>query len=101
MRTHQVTIMEECIASVRTLMTVNKLKLNDGKTEIMLVVASSYNQCRLRDIRLKVGEVILTARPTDKNRGAALDTILSMEAPVSSVVRKMYFNIRRISKIKR
>ena len=39
MRTHQVNIMEECIASVRTWMTVNKLKLNDGKTEIMVVAS--------------------------------------------------------------
>ena len=101
MRTHQVIIMEECIASVRTWMTVNKLKFNDGNTEIMLVVASFHDQCRLTHIRLKVGEVILTARPTVKNLGAALDTTLSMEAQVISVVRKMYFNIRRISKIKR
>ena len=100
MRTHQVNIMEECIASVRTWMTVNKLKLNDGKTEIM-VVASPHNQCRLTDIRLKIGEAILTPRSTVKNLGAALDSTLSMEAQVSSVVRKMYFNIRRISKVKR
>ena len=101
MHTHQVNIMEECIASVRTWMTVNKLKFNDGKTEIMLVVASSHNQCRLTDIRLKVNEVILTAKPTVKNLGAALDTTLSMEAQVSLVVRKRFFYIRRISKIKR
>ena len=83
MRTHQVNIMEECIASVRTWMTVNKLKLNDGKTEIM-VVASPHNQCRLTDIRLKIGEAILTPRSTVKNLGAALDSTLSMEAQVSS-----------------
>ena len=55
MRTYQVNIMEECKASVRTWMTVNKLKFNDGETEIMLVVARSHNQCRLTDIHLQVG----------------------------------------------
>ncbi|XP_055997120.1 uncharacterized protein LOC130047028 [Ostrea edulis] len=91
--------MEECLASARTWMTVNKLKLNDGKTEIM-VVASAHNQCLVKDIRLKIGEAILTPKSTVKNLGAALDATLSMEIQVNSVVRKMYFNIRRISKVK-
>ena len=86
--------MEECKASVRTWMTVNKLKLNDGKTDIMMV-ASSHNQCRLTNTHLKTGEVIFKPRPTVKNLGAALNTILSMEAQVISVVWNMYFNIRR------
>ena len=40
-RKHQVQIMEECKAIVRTWMTVNKLKLYDGKTEIMVVPTTS------------------------------------------------------------
>ena len=93
-------IMEECKASVRTWMTVNKLKLNDSKTDIMMV-ASSHNQCRLTNTHLKTGEVIFKPRHTVKNLGAALNTILSMEAQVRSVVWNMHFNIRRISKVKR
>ena len=42
----------DCLASVRTWMTVNKLKPNDGKTDIM-AVASSHNQCRLTNTRSK------------------------------------------------
>ena len=54
-----------------------------------MVVASSHNQCRLQltNIRLKIGDVILTPRSSVKNLGAALDATLSMEAQVSSVVR--------------
>ena len=40
-RKHQVQIMEECKAIVRTWMTVNKLKLYDGKNEIMVVPTTS------------------------------------------------------------
>ncbi|XP_056009333.1 uncharacterized protein LOC125679878 [Ostrea edulis] len=79
-------------------MTVNKLKLNNGKTEIMVV--ASAHQCLMKDIRLKIGEAILTPKSTVKNLGAALDATLSMEIQVNSVVKKMYFNIRRISKVK-
>lgn len=65
-----------------------------------MVVASIHNQCRLRDISIKFGEAIVTPRPNVKNLGAVLDATLSMEKQVSSVARKMYFNIRRISKVK-
>ena len=41
------------------------------------------------------------SRSTVKHLGAALDATLSLEAQVSFVLRKMYFNIRRISKVKR
>ena len=64
-----------------------------------MVVASSHNQCHLTHIRQKICEVILTPRSTVKNVGAALDATLSMEAQVSSVVKKMYFNIRRNFKV--
>lgn len=46
-------------------MTVNKFKLNDAKTEVM-VVASSHNQCRLKDISIKIGEAIVTPKPNVK-----------------------------------
>lgn len=43
-------------------MNVKKLKLNDEKTEIMMV-DGSHNQCRLRDISIKIGEAIVTPKP--------------------------------------
>lgn len=61
-RNFQVNTMDNCIASVRSLMTGNKLKQNNAKTEIT-VVASSHNQCRLRYISIKTGEAIVTLEP--------------------------------------
>lgn len=95
----QVNTMENCIASVQSWMTVNKLKLSDAKTEVM-VVASSHNHCRLRDTSIKIGEATVTPRPNVKNLGAVLDATLSMEKQVSPIARKTYFNIRGISKVK-
>lgn len=80
-------------------MTVNKLKLNDAKSEVM-VVASSHNQCRLKDISIKIGEAIVTPKPSVKNLSAVLEATFSMEQQVSSVAGKMYYNIWRISKVK-
>lgn len=83
----QVNTKENYIQSVRSWMTVNKLKLNDAKTEVM-VVASSHNQCCLRDISIKIGEAIVAPKPNvKKNLGAFLDATLSMEKQVGFVAR--------------
>lgn len=66
-----------------------------------MVVASSPNQCRLRDIRIKIGEAIVTPRSNvKKTLGTVLDATLSMKNQVRTVARMMYFNIRTISKVK-
>lgn len=63
----QVNTKENYIQSVRSWMTVNKLKLNDAKSEVM-VVASSHNQCCLRDISIKIGEAIVAPKPNVKKK---------------------------------
>lgn len=67
MRNFQVNTMANCIASVRSWMNVKKLKLNDEKTEIMMV-DGSHNQCRLRDFSIKIGEAIVTPKPNELSK---------------------------------
>lgn len=65
MRNFQVNTMANCIASVRSWKTVKKLKLKNENTEIMMV-DGSHNQCRLRDISIKIGEAKVTPKPNVK-----------------------------------
>ena len=95
----QVQTMQDCLADVRGWMTTNKLKLNDSKTEV-LVISSKANAKHTENIKIKIGEEVITPSPVAKNLGATLDNIMSMERQVSSVTRSVYFNLRRISKIK-
>jgi hypothetical protein len=53
-----------------------------------------------KHINIIIGEASITPKPVVGNLGARLDQVMSMEQQVSSVTPKMYFNIRRISKIK-
>jgi hypothetical protein len=80
-------------------MTANKLKLNDSKTEVM-VVSSAHNQASMKDTRLKIGEDTITPKPVVRNLGGNFDYSLSMDKQVSAVVQKMYYNIRRIAKVR-
>ena len=94
----QVQTMQDCVAKVRLWMMVNKLKLNDSKTEVMVITSKKKNL--VKDIRLKIGEEVITPKPVVKNLGATLHSTLSMRNQVNAVIRSMYYNIRRISKIK-
>ena len=96
----QVKTMQDCVADIRIWMMVNKLKLNDSKTEVMVVTKKNHTEL-VKNIRIKIGEEIITPKPVAKNLGATLDCVLSMEHQVNAVTRSMYFNIRRIAKIKR
>jgi len=91
--------MERCIEDVRLWMRNSKLKLNDAKTEVV-VITSKNNAEYVKDIVVKIGEDTITPKPVAKNLGAFLDSQLTMEKQVSAVTRKMYFNIRRIAKVK-
>ena len=95
----QVKNMENCLAKVRNWMRVNQLKLNDSKTEVM-VVTKKTQLALAKNITITIGEATISPTPVAGNLGAKLDQLMSMESQVSAVTRKMYYNIRRISKIK-
>ena len=95
----QVTNMENCLSKVRRWMRANQLKLNDSKTEVM-VVTKKTQLALAKNITITIGESTISPTPVAGNLGAKLDQLMSMEPQVNAVTRKMYYNIRRISKIK-
>ena len=95
----QIDKMQECLSDVRQWMLTNKLKLNDSKTEV-LVIAAKSNIKLTESIKVKIGEEVISPTPVACNLGATLDNTMSMECQISSVTRKVYYNLRRIAKIK-
>ncbi len=80
-------------------MMMNKLKLNDSKTEV-LIITSKNNAEQTKDIKVKIREETITPKAVVRNLGANIDSILMMEHQVNAVTRSMYYNIRRVSKVK-
>ncbi len=95
----QIANMEQCLSNVRQWMKINKLKLNDTKTEVM-IMASKNNIKHADNIRIKIGEEVIKPKKVVRNLGATLDSALSMEHQVSTVIQKAYYHLRRIAKIK-
>ena len=92
--------MAGCIAEARLWMTANKLKLNEAKTEALLVYAVSSKRKPALTPLMVGGETIQLAT-TVRNLGVTLDSHLTLDAHVRSVCKKAFFHLYRISRIRK
>ena len=93
-----ITAVTECIKDIRSWMVRNKLKINDEKTEF-LVISSPYMKFNM-DCSLKIGDI--TVQPSDscKNLGVIMTNHLTMEKHIVNVCKNMLFYIRKIGAIR-
>ena len=93
--------MQSCISDVKSWMTINKLKLNDDKTEVM-ILSSPHMRHKLKiPDNMTIGNASIPFSKTVKNLGFTLDNHLEMTAQVRDVARTANFQLRRISSIRR
>ena len=77
----------------------NKLKLNDEKTEAMLVGSrQAINPTEAESIQIGGKNILLN--PHVKNLGVFLDNTLSMEQHISHLCRSAYLAMRQIASIR-
>ena len=94
-----VTRMEKCIDNVRLWMSENVLKLNDSKTEILIICKKSILP-QIGKIKLvRVGETNIISAPEARNIGCYIDTTLTMEAQINHVTRCCNASLHQISRI--
>jgi len=92
--------METCPASMRSWMKANHLKLNDSKTEFVIVGRSNL-QSKIenpRGIRIETSTVDQSL--SVKNIGATLDNKLEMSSHINMTCRSCYYHLRNISRVR-
>lgn len=93
--------LQSCISDIRSWMTHNKLKLNDDKTEALLVKSKT---CIIPDppiTSVRVGDADIVFAPCVRDLGFMVTADnLSLEKQVSNICRSAYMEIRRISSIR-
>jgi hypothetical protein len=92
--------MEECISEISTWLNNNSLKMNNAKTEFV-VLGSRSLLASLPKLTLKVGIAQILPTRSARNIGAIFDDTLSMADHVDHVVKTCYFQIRNIAKIRK
>ncbi len=93
--------LETCITEVRQWMADNMLKLNDDKTEY-IVIGSRHMLRQVPEslLSIRVGNKTINATSSARNIGVMVDSALSMEQQVTNVCRACYVGLRDVGKIR-
>ena len=93
--------MQSCISDVKAWATANMLKLNDNKTELMLVTSKRTKHLHSLPTSITKDNAQIPFKKSVKNFGVTLDCHLTMNAHVSNIARTRYFELRRLASIRR
>ena len=96
--TNSITKIEECLSDIDKWMSINRLKLNKDKTEL-LYLFSKYNSLQSLP-PLRFGTDIIKSSSHARNIGAILDTTLSMLSHVN-VFKSAFYHLCTISRIRK
>ena len=87
----------QCIDEIRAWMLLHQLKLNDNKTEFM-VLQSSHNVHGSPTLQLS--QLTLTSTDTARNLGCFFDRHMQLDRLVSSYCSSAYYHLRTINTIR-
>lgn len=91
--------LEACVKHIDSWMVLNRLKLNQDKTELLLI-SSRYRQS-LALSYLQVGEEKICPSKSVRNLGVHFDQHAMMHVYVKNVCQGSFYHLRNISKIRR
>ena len=91
--------LEKCISALRIWMNENRLKLNDSKTEFM-VLGTKHRLNKIKTTSIAVGDAQIPSCKEVRNIGAMFDPELSMSTQVKKLCRGAWMNLHNIGKIR-
>ena len=89
-----------CLQDIATWMSLNKLKLNGDKTELLDIRSGNLSASKLPSFTAIDGSVIQPSHSA-RNIGVIFDNKLNMERQVSAICKSAVFHIRNISQIRK
>ena len=93
--------MQPCIGDVKAFATPSMLKLNDNKTDLMLVTSRRTKHLHSLPTYITIGNAKIPFKQSVKNLGFTLDCHLTMNAHVSNIARTCYLELLRLASIRR
>ena len=91
--------MQPCISDVKAWATANMPKLNDNKTELMLVTSKRTKHLHNLPTSITISKAQIPFKQSVKNWGFTLDCHLTMNAHVYNIARTCYFELHRLASI--
>ena len=93
--------LQDCITDIRSWMTADKLKLNDGNTEFM-IIGTRAQLDKVNVSEIVVGHTKVPAVTTVRNLGAWLDANLTMSAHINNkTCQSVIYHLHNIGRIRK
>ena len=93
--TNSIAKIGKCLSDINKWMSINRLKLNKDKTELLYLFSKYNPQLSLPPLRF--GTDIIKPSPHARNIGAIFDTTMSMLPHVNNVCKSAFYHLRNIS----
>ena len=91
---------QACLSDISSWMSLNKLKLNGDKTELLIIGSQFRPTLQFPPVGLNEGSVFLPSKYA-KNIGVTFDSVLNFERHITDICKSCYFNIRNIYRIRK
>ena len=96
-----ISCLEACIKDIKIWMTNNLLKLNDDKTELIVITTHS-NTSQNQHIGINIGDSLITpSSEPPRNLGVLFDSTCSLNDHVSKICKSINYNLYFIGKIRK
>ena len=89
-----------CISDIRRWMILNKLKINDAKTEF-IIFRSPQMKHDLNGLSVNVGDSQIVPSVKVRNLGVIFDQSLTFDDHISAICQSVHFHIRSIGKVRK
>lgn len=89
-----------CLKDIRQWMLVNRLKLNDSKTDFLIICSQSMRPM-VNTESILVGDADISSSSVSRNLGVLFDCNMDFRRHVNKICQLSYFQLRRISSIRR
>ena len=92
--------METAVLDIKLWMTHNKLQLNDGKTEVLLI-RSQFSRIPRPIDHINIGSCYIELVNFARNIGVTFDDNLTFRKHITLTCKSIYYNLRKIGRIRR
>ena len=89
----------ECISDLWTWMINHKLKINDSKTEF-LIIRSQFSKVTLPNLTVTIGDTEISSSYKARNLGVIIDSFFNLEPHITQVCRVAYMHLSNVRKIR-
>jgi hypothetical protein len=92
--------LEQCISLIRSWMAENYLKLNDDKTEF-IILGTQQNLSKTTTSQIKIGDCCIEPSNQVKNIGATFDSSMKMDKQVTNTCKAAWYQLHQVGKIRK